>query len=250
MIQARIPPQRPSPGPQTKVSYRTTQGKPSGYVLGLDLGKSQDFSALIVLEVIDLERIEMWQEPHSPEEFEMGRKPLRRFHAVKIHRWALGTPYTVVTEDLRALMAKLPHKPGHTSKPELVADRTGVGAPVVEALAKLGLDPVSVSITAGSAPSQRSERDWTVPKSVLASAMDVVLSEERFRVPQSSEWAGVLAKELRAFRAKKTAAGNDSFEAWREADHDDLVLAAALAVWWADERPQPVRSATIGWRRM
>lgn len=27
--------------------------------------------------------------------------------------------------------------------------------------------------------------------------------------------------------------GHDSYEAWREGDHDDLVLAAALAAWKA-----------------
>jgi hypothetical protein len=30
--------------------------------------------------------------------------------------------------------------------------------------------------------------------------------------------------------------GHDSYEAWREGEHDDLVLAAALAVWAADKR--------------
>jgi hypothetical protein len=41
-----------------------------------------------------------------------------------------------------------------------------------------------------------------------------------------------LKKELLNFRRKinlKTA--HDSYEHWRESDHDDLVLAAALACW-------------------
>jgi hypothetical protein len=29
-------------------------------------------------------------------------------------------------------------------------------------------------------------------------------------------------------------AGNETFESWRERDHDDLVFAVALACWWAD----------------
>jgi hypothetical protein len=28
-----------------------------------------------------------------------------------------------------------------------------------------------------------------------------------------------------------TAAGNETFESWRERDHDDLVLSVALACW-------------------
>jgi len=31
--------------------------------------------------------------------------------------------------------------------------------------------------------------------------------------------------------------GNDSYSAWRESDHDDLVLALALAAWWTQKRP-------------
>ena len=30
----------------------------------------------------------------------------------------------------------------------------------------------------------------------------------------------------------------DTYEAWREGDHDDLVLAAAIGIWWA-ERAEP-----------
>jgi hypothetical protein len=30
-----------------------------------------------------------------------------------------------------------------------------------------------------------------------------------------------------------------SYSAWREQDHDDLVLSAALAAWWAEQEPEP-----------
>jgi hypothetical protein len=43
-----------------------------------------------------------------------------------------------------------------------------------------------------------------------------------------------LRAELLNFRVKiNLASGHDSYEAWREGDHDDLVLAAAMAVWSA-----------------
>jgi hypothetical protein len=38
-------------------------------------------------------------------------------------------------------------------------------------------------------------------------------------------------QELLAFRVKVTASANETFEAWRERDHDDLVLAVATAAW-------------------
>ena len=44
--------------------------------------------------------------------------------------------------------------------------------------------------------------------------------------------AEVLVRELSTFRAKvNIATGNESFEAWRSRDHDDMVLAVALAAW-------------------
>ena len=33
-----------------------------------------------------------------------------------------------------------------------------------------------------------------------------------------------------------SSAGNDTYEAWRESDHDDLVLAAAIACWYGEKK--------------
>ena len=46
---------------------------------------------------------------------------------------------------------------------------------------------------------------------------------------------GVIPTKLQAFRVKVTAAGNETFEAWRKRDHDDLVLAVACAAWLAEK---------------
>ena len=46
-----------------------------------------------------------------------------------------------------------------------------------------------------------------------------------------------LKKELLNFRVKiNISTSHDSYEAWREGDHDDLVLAVALACWRARKR--------------
>jgi hypothetical protein len=55
--------------------------------------------------------------------------------------------------------------------------------------------------------------------------------------PGASHRRDVLRQELLNFRRKinlKTA--HDSYEHWREGDHDDLVLAAGLACWWITYR--------------
>ncbi|MDP9474511.1 MAG: hypothetical protein M3R38_02225 [Actinomycetota bacterium] len=43
--------------------------------------------------------------------------------------------------------------------------------------------------------------------------------------------ARTLVDELVNFRVKQAAAGRESYEAWRENDHDDLVFALCLAAW-------------------
>jgi hypothetical protein len=44
----------------------------------------------------------------------------------------------------------------------------------------------------------------------------------------------VLIKELQNFKVKITAAANEIFEAWREGEHDDLLLAVAIAAWMGE----------------
>jgi len=96
----------------------------------------------------------------------------------------------------------------------------------------LGVPIRAVTITAGSAVSREANR-FGVPKRDLVSATAILLQEKQLRIAASLAFAETLQKELLNFRLKHTAAGNDTYEAWREGDHDDLVLAVALACWKA-----------------
>jgi hypothetical protein len=66
------------------------------------------------------------------------------------------------------------------------------------------------------------------------------------KIARSMPLADVLVSELRAFRVSFTAGGrptfgNDQGDAlWREAEHDDLVLALSLGLWRAETRPKPL----------
>ena len=63
--------------------------------------------------------------------------------------------------------------------------------------------------------------------------IQVLLQNSRLRIAEGLSLAETLKKELLNFRVKidpKTA--HDSYEHWREGDHDDLVLAAAMACWF------------------
>jgi hypothetical protein len=43
--------------------------------------------------------------------------------------------------------------------------------------------------------------------------------------------AVTLTRELESFQVKITESAHDTYGAWREGAHDDLVLAVALALW-------------------
>jgi len=197
-------------------------------LFGLDLGQSQDFSALAVAEQVG---------EQAP-----GSQRVRRCYRVRhLHRWPLGTAYTApngkprgIVEDVAALLEK-------TAVPAtLIVDGTGCGRPVIDifraaALRVASLVPVVIT---GGHSATLSGGYWHAPKADLAGAVAACLESRRLQIAPSLEKAPLLRRELTTFRVKVTAAGNETFEAWRERDHDDLVLAVALATWYG-ERATP-----------
>jgi hypothetical protein len=191
------------------------------YVIGVDLGQSQDYSALCVIE---------YQNVDEP-----------TYHVRHLHRWPLGTPYTQIVRDVEA-MVRTP--PLDTRHPAVAADRTGVGRGVLEMFGDgLAADLHAILITAGHSVTRDAEGCWHVPKVELVSALQKLLQSRRLKVSPDLDMAAVLVSELKAFRTKITLSGHETFEAWRERDHDDLVLAVAMAVWLGEHRPRGVLDA-------
>ena len=67
--------------------------------------------------------------------------------------------------------------------------------------------------------------------------MQVLLQQRRLKIARSLPDAETLVSELQTFRVKVTLAAAETLDAWRENAHDDLVLAVALACWWAERSP-------------
>jgi hypothetical protein len=215
-ITTTAPRLEPAPAPEPEA---VPEPYPNEFFLGLDLGQSSDYTALAVLERT------MRPRPDSPREKE-GHYGVRF-----LKRWQLGTAYEDIIEDLRAIMGQLP-----LDLPDLVPGQTGVGQAVVQMIrrAKLGACVRPVLITAGHQVLRGEDDSMHVPKKELASTLQVLLQQRRLKIAPMPE-RDLLTKELLAFRVKVTVAGNETFEAWRERDHDDLVLAIALGA-WAGER--------------
>jgi hypothetical protein len=58
------------------------------------------------------------------------------------------------------------------------------------------------------------------------------------KIAEELPHAEILVGELTTFSTKITLAGNETFEAWRERDHDDMVLAVAMALWLGENAPR------------
>lgn len=194
---------------------REPRPTPTEYVVGLDLGQVHDYTAVAVAEV---------PEP-------VNDAP--RIYAVRHLERVRGKPYPEIVKRVCDLMAAPPLNGGNTS---LVCDATGVGRPVVDLLRQAGLGPIAVTITGGDLVSDEGT-NYRVPKRDLVGAVQVLLQGRRLKVAEQVPEARLLVEELQNFQIKITASANDTYGAWREGTHDDLVLAVALACWWG-ERPR------------
>jgi hypothetical protein len=189
------------------------------FISGLDVGQQRDHTALVVVER------EVIVAPHP-------QVPATVRHDVRhLHRWQLGTPYPAIIEDLQKWF-RTPMLRGST----LVVDATGVGTGIALLLQQAHLMCLlaPVVITAGSLVGSDGRGAQTVPKKDLVFATTAALQTHRLRFADELPMRGELKAELESFRAKVTTERNEVYEAWRERDHDDLVLALALAVWYGE----------------
>lgn len=189
-------------------------------IVGLDLGQRQDFTALAYVERRQVDR--------EPAEYRVPR----------LRRWREAA-YTTIRDELAD---RLPAW-GLTSRDTLAVDGTGVGVAVVDIFAEAGFPTTmsAITITGGFEPT-RLPGGWHVPKRELVGTVSVLLEQRRLLIADGLPEAAILKAELGNFRLKMTTAGNETFGAWRDSDHDDLVLAVALACWLGE---QPVREAYV-----
>jgi hypothetical protein len=217
---------------------------PVCFVVGVDVGQVRDFTAVAVNEVYHGHQKVMQQARFQAEPSEARRQRLSRHHIRFLERLPLSTPYPDMIRRVGEIMDRLPPM---ERPPALVVDQTGVGRPVLDMMREQRLRPIGVSITAGVHETGDRWDDKGVPKRVLASTLGVAMDAGRLIVSPKLLEADALKRELAAFRVKKLSTGNQTFEAWREGEHDDLVLAVAMAVWGAERIPQPMRTAHINW---
>lgn len=186
------------------------------FLVGLDLGQTRDYTAMAVLERLGAvdEQPVYWVS-----------------HAARAER---GTRYPAIVARTRERLCELAAiRPA--PQISLALDWTGVGRAVRDMVtdADMPADVVPITIHGGDAVTQDGE-GFRVPKRDLVAAVSATLQSGRLKIEEAVPEATLLTNELVGFRANINARGHDTYgnaTDWRTEDHDDLVLAVAMAVW-------------------
>ena len=194
------------------------------FYLGVDLGQSQDPTAVVLVEremVVLPER--------DPATFEFKTDYV--YHVMGTRRLKLGTPYPEIVKQVVAIAGMLPGARQLT----YVVDATGVGRPVVDLLRQAVGDvaPIVPVVFTGGETVRYEDGFYRVPKKDLVHNVMVLLQTGKLRIAERSEDSRALVTELTNMRVKITANENATYEAWRQGQHDDLVFALSLACWRA-----------------
>ena len=120
----------------------------------------------------------------------------------------------------------------------LLVDVTGVGRAVCDQLSDLDVRHQKVSIHGGGAVGRLDDGTLSVPKRDLVASLVVRFEQASLLIPRRMRHADTLEKEATSFQMKLSASGHDTYNA-RSGEHDDLLLAVALPVWW-HRRQEPL----------
>jgi len=191
------------------------------YLIGMDLGLSADYTAMIVLQRSTVDE----------------KRPT--YEALKIQMIRRITVPVLVTRILN--FVSKPPLAYHTT---LIVERNQVGPGVIHPIydafknADSPARLISGMVTAGDTVN-RDGYLVNVPKRDLVAAVSVVLETERIKIPRMLARSSDLEKQLRRFTMTKEAGGRTKFGADLSSVHDDLVMAAGWALWWGENNKKP-----------
>src|SRR3712207_5459729 len=213
----------------------------ASYYAGLDLGQSADYTALAVLQ-----KVATYDPQTAKHSIELHLRHLERF--------PLKTPCTDIADQVKRLLTGPPFTTpvisgGRLAKPttELIVNGAGVGGAAPPLLRKSPPNHTAAPTPArGQKVNRHSTKEYSVPKQDLISALEVPFHKGTLKVAKGLEGWPKLREELLNFRRKQNrTTAHISYEHWRESDHDDLVLAAALAYWKATYKRKGTTSLRV-----
>jgi len=184
------------------------------HFVGFDIAQASDYSAVSVLE----------------------RAPVTPYYRLRhLERLPRRTPYPDQCKVVVKLCDRIGRKYG--SLPLLACDFTGVGAPVYDMLrVSYQGQTKGVTITGGSTVTITDDgKIHRIPKRDLISRLRVALESGHLKISKAMPEAETFVDELSNFELKVDESGHVTMQA-AGSGHDDLVMSAALGLWFAHSR--------------
>jgi hypothetical protein len=196
-------------GRNPEVSWETTKEYRRLFI-GVDLGKSVDFTAISIIEKIG--------------------SGINAFYQIRhLERLPLGTSYPDIVGHVGHLIDAL----GAARKPTLVVDKSGLGAPVLDYFKSEELTPRGITITSGLEPRGRCEGDWNVPRDDLITQTQFLVDTGKLQIAKSLPLALDLVEELVHIRQSNSPRSKTRMPEVSKRIHDDLAMSAMLPLWYA-----------------
>lgn len=177
------------------------------YFLGLDLGRKQDHSALVILERSLRAVNTRYVDAYTQWETQLSVRYAKR--------WKLGTSYGEVA----AAVGDVYRKVEALGRCVLVFDQTGVGDAVYEMIREnlRGTNVEGVVLT------HELKRD-------MYSALETNLEQGKLKIAEACQASRELKQELLTVEIRRVGFGY-KYGAFDKGAHDDLVMALAIACW-------------------
>jgi hypothetical protein len=216
------------------------------YKLCLDLGQSQDYTAVAIL-ACPLRWADV--SPSNPVKLiHCERIPLHTSY-VDIVEYTKDELFPRVRRYAEEERAKVPRKlQGPEPRVTLVVDHSGVGRPVVDLFRAAKLQPVGITITSGVDVNGDEYYGYKVPLVDLVDGLAIAV-----RQPATLVMAAALPdlphllKEFETFERKLTKAGtSQTFGSFREHSFDDQIFAMAIGLWHAQHGYETMSTKLLG----
>lgn len=204
-------------------------------VIGVDLGRIVDRSALTVLEsYVEVRELV----------FPTREEVVEHWQVQELHKWPHLTAYSTVVADVSVMM--------QTSGLEgaiLAIDATGIGRAIYELFYNawrhdlLGeLRPIPY-VVVGNGESTFRTKYRRVVKEDLVGKLIVALENQLLAIPSGLAYAADLELELANFRRTIKKKGAASYAADGTREHDDLVSSLLLSMWRHNPYVEPRKVA-------
>ncbi len=213
------------------------------HIVSLSLGTVAEPSALVVVQPRTVRS--------EPEDESHVRNEENHFAVTWLERFPAGRPITAIAARTCELISDKRLANNYT----LLLDITSTGDAPVKVFEGRGIYPTAIDLT-NTTSQEHTGPVKRVPLRDVIGAAQVVLQTARLKVASELDLAETLVTDLTAFDPKPVARNMDL----RGGRNADLVLALAVALWWADDltwgdnavhRARPVRhSGPGGWMAM